>query len=183
MTNPNIPIVQGVAVPSGGYVTLPNASNQYEQQQNSPYQTQADFNGVKGESQPKQFQDVFWAVLFGAHLLVMVVLMAIMSTSLQNSGYNYSGVVWCVSMCALVALGLSTLALGFMMQFATEMVKMALFFSIGCSLAMGIIGAMMGQIWMAIIGFISFAIGCCYAYFMWGRIPVRSSSCTRYLAS
>jgi hypothetical protein len=173
MSNANIPIVQGVAVPSGGYVTLPNTSNQYAQQQDSPYLAQSDFNGVKGETQPKQFQDVFWTFLFGAHLLVMVVLMALMSTSIQNGGYNYSGVVWCVSMCALVALGLSTLALGFMMQFATELVKMALFFSVGCSLALGIIGAIAGQIWMSIIGFLSFALGCCYAYFVWGRIPVR----------
>lgn len=176
MSNANIPIVQGVAVPSGGYVTLPNRSNQYTQQQESPYQAQSDFNGVKGEAQPKQFQDVFWAVLFGAHLLVMIVLMALMSTSIQSSGYNYAGVVWCVSMCALVALGLSTLALGFMMQFATELVKTALFFSIGCSLAMGIFGAIAGQIWMSIIGFASFALGCCYAYFVWGRIPFAAAN-------
>jgi cation transport ATPase len=198
MHQQNIPIVQGVAVPSGGYGRREQHPQQaayqpqqaayqpqqaaYQPQQTGyaqagynqqdQYQPQSEFNGTKGESQPKQFQDVFWSVLFGVHLLIMVIIMAVMSGSLESSGYNYSGVVWCVSMCALVAVGLSTMALGFMMQFATEMVKMALFFSVGCSLVMGILGAMAGQMWMSIVGFGSFAIGCCYAYMVWGRIPV-----------
>ena len=180
--NANIPIVQGVAVPSGGaYVPLQNSSAQADAQYAPAYAQQpptnspsipSEFNGVKGEPQPKQFQDVFWAGLFLLHLLVMVVLMSIMSSSLESSGYNYSGVIWCVSMCALVGVGMASLALGFMMQFATEMVKLALFFSVGCSLAVGILGALSGNIWMAILGFLSFAVGCCYTYVVWGRIPV-----------
>jgi hypothetical protein len=133
---------------------------------------QSNFNGVKGDEQPKQFQDVFWAFLFVAHLVVMIVFMSMMFPSIQSSGYNASGVTWCVSVCALAALCLSTIALGMMMQFATQMVQMALIFSVGCSLAVGILGVLTGQLWTAILGFVSFALGCCYAYFVWSRIPV-----------
>lgn len=196
MQQGQIPIVQGHNVTnSGGYVQP--AQQQYTSNQQSSgyipagnyqaqasyqpqgggsnYEPQSDFNGVKGETQPRQVQDGFWAVLFGAHLVVMVGIMIVQSTSLENNGYNYSGVVWCVSVCALVAVVLSSIALGFMMKFATELVKTALIFSVGCSLAIGIMGAMAGQMWMSIMGFASFALGCCYAYFVWGRIPVSNA--------
>lgn len=197
MQQGHIPIVQGHAVPNtGGYsqpTQYPSQGGGYAQAadrtyqasgtsyqptggNNSAYAPQSDFNGVKGESQPKQFQDGIWAILFGVHLAVMVVIMIVQSTSLESSGYNYSGVVWCVSVCAVVAVILSSMALGFMMQFATELVKMALFFSIGCSLAMGIMGALAGQMWMSIMGFASFALGCCYAYFVWSRIPFAAAN-------
>ena len=172
----NIPIVQGIAVTDGNSGTkYPQSYHDYNYipttTMNQGSYTVQDLQQLR-TSPNKQFQDVFWAVLFGAHLVVMIVIMSLMSSSIQSSGFNYSGVVWCVSMCALVALGLSTMALGFMMQFATEMVKLALFFSVGCSLAVGIMGALAGQVWMSILGFASFAIGCCYAYVVWGRIPV-----------
>jgi cation transport ATPase len=181
MNTGQIPIVQGVAVPSGGYYQqqqqqnqqLFNYNNASLQEANDPY-SQANYNGFKGEEQPKEFQDVFWAILFVAHLVVMIVLMSMMYPSIQSGGYNASGVMWCVSVCALVALAFSTIALGVMMQFATLMVQMALIFSVGCSLAVGILGVLTGQMWTAILGFISFAIGCCYAYFVWARIPVSS---------
>jgi hypothetical protein len=179
MNTGQIPIVQGVAVPSGGYYQQQQQQNQQfanyktepNYQSNDSY-TQASYNGVKGEEQPKQFQDVFWTFLFVAHLVVMLVFMSTMLPSIQSGGYNASGVVWCVSVCALVALSLSTIALGIMMQFATQMVKMALIFSVGCSLAVGILGVLTGQLWTTILGFASFALGCCYAYFVWSRIPV-----------
>lgn len=199
-----VPIVQGVAVPSGGYTQQPSYGQQQQSsygQQNQSYEQQpynqqgsnnygqsgggfgssaqayqpapSEFNGVKGEPQTKQYQDVLWSVLFFIHLAVMAVIMISMTGNVSNeNGYNYSGVVWCVSMCALVAVGLSSIALGFMMQFATELVKMALIFSVCCSLAMAIMGVMAGQMMMALMGFASFALGCCYAYFVWKRIPV-----------
>lgn len=177
-----IPVVQGVAVPSNGqynpqpahqghqgstgYVEAPTGSN-------FGMAPTSDFNGVKGAPQPKQYQDVFFAILFVGHLVVMMFVMAGLTTFSNSNGYSYGGVVWCVSMCALVAVGLSTAALGFMMQNTTLLVKAALFFSVGMSLVVGVMGAMAGSAWMAIFGFAAFLIGCCYAYFVWGRIPVR----------
>lgn len=57
-----------------------------------------------------------------------------------------------------------------MMRFPRELIKLALFFTIATSLAMGILGAMSGQILMAVFGFLNFALAICYAYFVWNRI-------------
>jgi len=155
----NVPVVQGVAMPANG--------------KEEPLTYTPDFGGVKGEPQPKMFQDVGFAVGFVAHLCVMLffLLGAVRASDGQQNGSVASGIVYVVMTTAIFALGLSTFALGFMMQFATQLIKMALFFSIGCSLAIGVLGAMSGQMLMAVMGFISSAFGCCYAYFVWGRIP------------
>ena len=149
----NVPVVQGVAMPANG--------------KEEPLTYTPDFGGVKGEPQPKMFQDVGFAVGFVAHLCVMLffLLGAVRASDGQQNGSVASGIVYVVMTTAIFALGLSTFALGFMMQFATQLIKMALFFSIGCSLAIGVLGAMSGQMLMAVMGFISSAFGCCYAYF------------------
>lgn len=171
-----IPVVQGVAVPSGGTAYVP-ASSGYDE--HSTY-TGGEFNGVKGEVQPKRFNDAAFAFLFVAHLIVMFVILSMGTASFaQNGGGNggdYSGVIWCTMTCGLVAVGLSTLALGFMFKFATELVKTALIFSVISSLMIGVLGLLSGDMLMTILGFVFFAIGCCYAYFVWARIPFAASN-------
>merc|ERR1719203_2478756 len=44
------------------------------------------------------------------------------------------------------------------------------------SLTVGVLGLMWGQILTAIMGFLSFAIGICYAYFVWDRIPFAAAN-------
>lgn len=180
----SIPIVQGVAVPAQGHQ---GSNAMYD---SSPFGSPlslspgndgtGDFNGYKGQPQPKQFRDVGFAIFFILHILVMLVFLVMTVgggvNGQNNNGYNYGGVVWCVSVCGIFAVGLSTMALGFMMKFATALVKIALFFSLGVSLAIGIMGALTGQIMMAVLGFLSFALGCCYAYFVWGRIPFAAAN-------
>lgn len=187
----SIPIVQGTAIPSqsqqfGGSPNLVYAS----QSPTSPYVAPpsiatgaaptGDFNGYKGEVQPKQYKDVGFAIFFWLHIGVMLYFLVTSARAgggnNEGNGYNYSGVAWCVSVCGLFAVGLSTVALGFMMKFANALVKIALIFSVLMSLAMGILGLMAGQIMMAAIGFMSFAFGCCYAYFVWGRIPFAAAN-------
>lgn len=198
-----IPVVQGVIVQGHA---IPQEQHYRDHQQNeyreqSPqygqydhsaytqhqyqYDNQADFfgapettfNGIKGEPQPKEYKDVFFALAFIAHLVVMVIVMAGFTTTSQNAnGFNYKGIVYCVSSCSLVALGLSTMALGFMMNSATELVKTAMIFHLLCSLAIGIMGALTGQLLLCILGFASFAMGCCYAYSIWPRIPFAAAN-------
>jgi len=76
----------------------------------------------------------------------------------------------------MFAMGLSSLALGFMMKFPYQLIKMGLIFSICMSLAMGFLGLITGQIIMAVMGFLSFLFGCCYAYFVWDRIPFAAAN-------
>lgn len=110
-------VVQGVAVPS--YGNKYNESVPYGQP-SSPYgappQPMGNFNGYKGEQQPKQFQDVAFSVLFFLHLAVMIVLGVMYGPSMvsQNGG-SYNGVqqiVFVVSFCGLVAMGISSVSLG-----------------------------------------------------------------------
>lgn len=166
----NVPIVQGVAVNNNA----PYANNTMN---NSAHIDYGDgFSGSKGQPQPKQFNDVFFAALFYAHLGIMAVLLAMTVGGQNGGGGGYGGLVFLCIACGIFAIGLSTVALGFMMQFATQLVKMALFFSIGCSLAMGVLGLLTGQFIMGIFGLLSFAIGCCYAYLVWNRIPFAAAN-------
>lgn len=147
----------------------------------------ADFNGTKGEIQGKKFNDLPFAIAFVVHLAIMLYFLAAYAgfDNGQNgdASYDYTGVVYCVSVCGVFALGLSTLALGFMMKFSRQLVKMALFFSIGLSLAVGIMGLLSGQILMGVMGLVSFAFGCCYAYFVWGRIPFAAANLNTALSA
>lgn len=170
----NIPIVQGVAVPSGNapYSSAPTG--------NQPDEAVRDFNGVKGDPQPKKFNDVAFAILFWAHLAVMAVILSMGTVSYAQGGggggSNYTGLVICVLGCGALAIILSTLALSFMYRFAAAMVKLSLVFSVASSVLIGIMGIMSGDMLLTIMGFAGFAIGCCYAYVVWSRIPFAASN-------
>lgn len=104
-------IVQGVAVPSYG-------GNKYDGQTSSPYgahsQPMGNFNGYKGEQQPKQYQDVTFSAIFFVHLLVMILLGVIYGPSMVQGG-NYNGIdqlVFVVSFCGFIAIGFSAVSLG-----------------------------------------------------------------------
>jgi hypothetical protein len=145
-----------------------------------------DFNGEKGEMQPKKFNDVPFAVAFVAHLGVMAYFLVAYSGiegGQERQQYNYTGIVYFVCICGAFALALASVALGFMMKFSQELVKAALFFSVSLSLAVGIIGALSGQVLMAVMGFISFAVGCCYAYFVRSRIPFAAANLNTALSA
>ena len=174
----NVPVVQGFSISSPTHANT--SSNNYTEEYGS------NFNGQKGEAQPQKFNDVFFAILFYAHLVFMGLLLAA-SLSGGNGGQGGGdfafGMVYFCSVCGIFATGLSTVALSFMMQFATSLVKLALFFNIGCSLAIGIIGLMSGAILMAVLGFLSFFIGCCYAYAVWDRIPFAAANLNTALSA
>ena len=188
-----IPVVQGVTVQGqpvqygqpqqSGYGHHPPQYGQFGQAQQQHMHDhygdnstdvfgapETNFNGIKGEPQPKEYKDVVFALAFIIHLVVMMIVMSLSTTSASSQNSNRSlhqGIIYCVSSCGLVACGLSTMALGFMMNFATELVKTALVFSVGCSLAVGVMCALSGQMLLCGIGFLSFGLGCCYAYFVW----------------
>lgn len=186
--NGGVPVVQGVAVTSTPAYASPVPQNtstiDYGQGYNnsSPQLASSDFNGSKGETQPRQFNDVFFAVLFYAHLGIMGFFLVGALGGQQNGG-GYGGIIYLCLVCGIFAIGLASVSLGVMMKFAAGFVKMALFFSIGCSLAMGLIGLMFGQLIMGIMGLVSFAFGCCYAYFVWSRIPFAAANLTTALTA
>lgn len=158
----NIPIVQGVAVPSGT-------------QDLTPYVTTDEghvtaFRATENQQQQKQFQDVSWAFLFVAHLVAIVTIIMLNISSYEGGGgSNYNGVIWMVGFLAVLSIGISCASLGFMMRYPTELVKSALIFSVGMSGAMAVLGFMTGQVWVGLFGLLSLAIGVCYAKAVWQR--------------
>lgn len=151
----NIPIVQGTAV-------------------DSKYQAAPNYGAAVDErAQPaRQCNDVIWAVLFVIHLVVILgVLAANFSLDAVAGGGGSAGLVMFTGVTGAAALGLGVAAMGVMKTHAEALVKAALIFSVGFSLAMGVLGFMTGSMMMGIMGLASFAIGCCYAYMVWSRIP------------
>jgi len=59
-------------------------------------------------------------------------------------GRGFSGTIYCVSVYRISALGLPTIFLGLMMKFATELIMLPHFFSIGCSLTVEMVDSMLG---------------------------------------
>ncbi|KAL7579981.1 hypothetical protein ACA910_004974 [Epithemia clementina (nom. ined.)] len=124
----------------------------------------------------KKFQDVCWAMLFWIHLVVvvgvcMMMFMNGMGVQVQGNSVDIGNLTFVTGVCGFVAVGLCTLALNFMMNNAEQLVQAALVFSVLVSLAMGLLGLVTGNLVLAILGLISFAVGCCYAYAVWNRIP------------
>lgn len=187
----NIPIAQGFVV-SGDtpYGKAPQAeavtATHYQQQQ--PYAAQPVYDATSGNrpAAQHQFQDVFWSLLFFAHLIAIVAVVAInlqaSGMSLQQGG-SYGNIVFMVSVTALSSVAMATFALSFMMRNSQTLVQMALIFSICSSLAVGILGFMFGNLLMGIVGLISFLFGLCYAKLVWPRIPFAAANLTTALTA
>ena len=138
-----------------------------------------DFNGYKGQPQPKKFNDVFFAFLFFVHLAAMACALPMALSAQQNGGGNggdIGSIIYFVCVCGVFATGLTTVSLGFMMQFSNQLVKTALIFQVFTSLACAILGLMSGNIMMAIMGGLSFLISICYAFAVWSRIPFAAAN-------
>jgi hypothetical protein len=139
-----------------------------------------NFNGYKGEEQPKQFQDVAFSILFFLHLTVMIGLGAMYGPAMvsQNAGNYSSGgeLTFIVSLCGLVAMGVSSVSLALMMKFPRELVRCALIFTVVTSLAFAIFLVMLGQLLFACLGFLNFAISICYACMVWNRVAFAAAN-------
>jgi Plasma-membrane choline transporter len=176
----NVPIVQGIAIDDHKY----QAPYDYGAPQGD-VQSQHNFSPTTHNEElrnapVKQFQDVIWAVLFVAHLIVVGALIVMGLSSSSGAAFSqsssYGGVIFVTCVTGLTGVGLSAAALSFMMQHAEPLVRMALIFSVATSLAIGIVGFMVGNMWMGGLGLLSFAIGCCYAKIVWPRIPFAATN-------
>jgi Plasma-membrane choline transporter len=204
----HIPIVQGVAVDPDGQYQQPHQqhskyssssgdyNNNYGDASSPGVAPSAPYYGGDGDGDEahvvtadelralrqnprKKFQDVIWAVLFWAHLVVMVVVISIGLSSAGQAGVYSSdsaGVLFCVGVTGLVAVGLSIIALSFMMNNTETLVQAALIFSVACSGIVAILGFMAGDLLMGIVGTISFFVGICYARIVWPRIPFAAAN-------
>lgn len=176
-SNSSIPIVQGTLVsdkhspytannPHGE--SLINEQNTIHSNSNSHQQSQ----------QPKQFQDVIWAIAFIIHLGGMFVLI---SLNISSGGGDvsideFNGLFCLIGFTALIAVALSSLTISLMMKYPTEMIKMALIFSTILLLVMAISAFMMGSFLSGGLGLLFFAFTICYVKAVWSRIPFAAAN-------
>jgi Plasma-membrane choline transporter len=145
---------------------------------------QEQYSGNNNMRQP--YQDVIWAIFFYLHLIVVVGLgLYIISSNGSSSSDgsssvatvgSLSGILTLAGVSGVAAIGLSGVALQFMMRNTTTLCQIALVFSVCTSLAAGVVGFLMGNMLMGIVGIVSFAIGICYAYLVWSRIPFAAAN-------
>lgn len=187
-----VPIVQGVAVanphdkaPTSDYV----ASGYQQNPMTVPFNAAAaeDYGGNGGQQlgmhakQPNKFRDSLWAILFLLHFVPL----GLYAYSVQGDNEEAEGggasiniaahISW-ISIVALVSVGLSTFSLEGMMRNATGLIKFSLVVTVCLWPLFGIYGLMSGQMLLAVLSFVSFAIGICYAYAVWERIPYAAAN-------
>jgi hypothetical protein len=169
----NIPIVQGVAIDSKYQAANNNNYSDYHQPQ---HLSSGDLANLRVNPVQK-CQDAIWAVLFIAHLVVMV---GVIFIGMQDYRVDLSSVDGSLVFFFLVttgtAIALSIISMTLMMNFAIPLVKAALFFSVGFSLLLAIYGFMSGNMLLGICGAISLAVGICYARIVWPRIPFAAAN-------
>jgi hypothetical protein len=173
---------------------------------------------TKGEKQPNQCRDGFWAVLFYVHLVAVAYASAKYAPAMaQDMADGYGGnndddgrrslfsvsrwldqekqeadyadyangdelpvdmgtIMFLLGVSGLAGLILSSLAMGFMMNFAQGLIKMALWFNILVTLTMCILAIVAGVVGMAILAGVGVLFSAYYAYVVWHRIPFAASN-------
>lgn len=185
--NNDIPVVQGhpqraygyaatdTTDPSGGvaYNNFSNSLNDNDNDDGGRIYTAEELRETR-ENPPKKYQDVVWALVFVAQLMLVIMMCLYLIGSGQGAqmqgGGSYGNVFFVVGVCGFLAIGLSCASISFMMKNAKVLVQSALIFSVAMSFFMGVLGFFTGNLLMGVLGLVGGVIGCCYAYFVWSRI-------------
>ena len=190
-TRDGVPIVQGTAVDYHSAPSTDNANHNtnYGNDDDSPagiwYDSGKIFSTAELRQQrqdpPHQYKDVAWAVAFGLQaVLVIFMCLYLMGTgqTAANAGGTtvMGGVLAVVGVCGFLAIGLTSASLSFMSRNAEALVQAALVFSVATSFFMGVVGLLSGNWLMGVLGCAAGAIGVCYAYFVWKRIPFAAAN-------
>jgi len=94
----------------------------------------------------------------------------------ENAAADLDGLIFVLGTTFVAGFSISALTLTFMMAFAEQLIKIALWFNILTSLLVGVMGLLMGALETAVMGFIFFALSAYYASVVWHRIPFAASN-------
>lgn len=192
----HIPVVQGTPVhqhgyteaPSGGGADHPIYSTGAGPFDNGKIYTPQELRQER-QNPSKQYKDVAWALVFVAQLLLVIMMCLYLIGTTNQGGGNargggtYGGVFFVVGVTGFLSIALSCASLSFMMKNAEMLVQSALIFSVATSFFMGVVGFFTGNLLMGVIGLAAGVVGCCYAYFVWGRIPFAAANLKTALAA
>lgn len=189
-------------VVQGNYV---NANNLHQASVFN-HSTTSGIQDAKPADQGRSCRDVFWAVLFYAHLTAIAYLAVVYAPQMVNDiaanteggggrvlmtksrllddgkqedtdfDIDPSTLMVVLGACGILGLGVSTAALGFMMSFAEALIKTALLFNIVLFGAMGLLSLAGGALGVAIMCLIMCAFSAFYAWRVWSRIPFAASN-------
>jgi hypothetical protein len=138
-----------------------------------------------GEKQPDGFRDLFAAILFIGHLIVILYLAIAWGFSSLNysvSSYNttdeihFSGVLFMGLTASLAAFGVSAAALHIMTHYAEQLVETTLSLSIVFNVLLAIWFLWHNFLLGAVCALLYAAIGACYARAIWHRIPFAAAN-------
>lgn len=157
-----------------------------------PLTTEDEVAWTKGEKQENKCRDFPFAILFYAHLISMIVVAAVCGVpalgdrtdSVENSSgeeeerkiEDYRGIFYLSLVSGVASLGLTCVSFAIMIKIGAALIKVALLTSISLSLVFGVSCIMVGQVFGAILGFLGFLCGCCYARMVWSRIPFAAAN-------
>jgi len=159
----------------------------------------SDYDWTRGEKQENKCRDVAFAIFFYLQLIVVIVIACVYgpnavehtvaiattnSTSVSDSAAvsaseaadAVAGYLYAILATGVFAMVLSALFLYVMMWIPTILVQTALIFVTLLSGAWAVAAAIMGSWIGALIGFIFFALGICYACLVWSRIPFAAAN-------
>ena len=169
-----IPVVQGLPVAQPAYqhadayavLDNDNSSNLQERRDNKP----------------AVYNDFLWAILFVAHWIAMLVWI-LAGWNGGAAGISVDSSIGFVVLTGASAVGLSIVALSWMMQHTESLVQVALIVSVLFSGLLAVVGFLTGEILLGVVGLISFLLGLCYARMVWPRIPFAAANLVTALSA
>jgi hypothetical protein len=201
--------------PQSNYVR----SSNHQQQGNSKLMQASTYNHSTNPqdtkphvSESRPCRDVFWAILFYAHIVGMAYLAAVYTPAMisdvaenveqggdrsllatkqmqlarfladedggeeQDIEINPQALITVLCLSSALGLGVSSLALGFMMTFTEALIKIALWFNIILFGVLGVLSAVGGVLMMALMCLGMCAFSAYYAWRVWSRIPFAAAN-------
>jgi hypothetical protein len=157
---------------------------------------------IKGKPQSRGCRDRFWAILFYAHVAVLIgstikfapVMLQELAGDYASGANRYlkvarlleddqdeveieaDSVILVLVLAGLAGLVISTVSLAFMMNCAQQLIKTALFFNIFVAVGMLLMALVAGVIEVAIMALIGLLFSAYYTYVVWNRIPFAASN-------
>lgn len=136
----------------------------------------------KGEKQPKEFRDASFGVLFLVHLCVILYfavvwgLPALVAPGNDNGNQNHaedsvSGVLWLSLASSLASVVIISGTLAFMIRHTHRLIQLSLILSPCLTVIMGVVFFSQHMIVFGLLYLVLAAVGVCYAWSVWSRIP------------
>jgi len=130
-----------------------------------------EFNGVKGEMQPLKFKDLSFAILFWAHIALVFYLIGVAEINGGIFGNAYVGLMSFVLTCAIFSIAVTYFSYRYMLGSAESVLKKTIFTSIVLFFCTGVVGLVVGETIMCVLGIGGFIFGVAYANSVKKYIP------------